>query len=167
MPEKRSLQERATCQHAPFPPPPPLAAPSQSPGATLAAQGHLPGLQGWPAYSKNTSPAWYVAGDACPLRSAQLPVQSSQRLIIGRSCKIKFKNEPMLLQAIFPSLVPLPHQPKPAPQSLGTPEPSTFAQSKAPTGIQSIPPGRADGPVINTNISNSYHLSSACCVLGR
>lgn len=59
----------------PLSPPAPVV-PSQSPGAMLAAQGHPPGLRGWPAYSKNTGPASYVADDACPLCSAQLLVQS-------------------------------------------------------------------------------------------
>lgn len=83
-----------------------LSAPSQSPRAALATQGHPLGLRGWQACSDNIGPAWYVAGDAQPRCSAQLPVQSSQQLIIGRSCKMKFKNEQSCCRQFFSCLFP-------------------------------------------------------------
>lgn len=72
------------------PPASPLSAPSQCPALAAKAMGSLGG--GWQGCSEDAGHTWYVAGIACP-EAAQLPVQRSQWLIIGRSCKIKFKNE--------------------------------------------------------------------------
>lgn len=67
-----------------------------------------------------------------PLHSAQLPMQRSQRPITGRSCKIKFKMKGAAHGNVSP-LVFLPTSPSLPLNSLGTPEPSPFAQSRVPS----------------------------------
>ena len=59
--------------------------------APLAAQGR------WASWGSSPfpelGPAWCVAGDTCPPGSAQLPMQDSQWLIIGRLYETKFEKE--------------------------------------------------------------------------
>ena len=72
---KVSLREQVTCGPAPFPLLPGPCQPHWQPKAA-ASWGSSP--------FPELGPAWCVAGDACPPGSAQLPVQDSQWLIIGR-----------------------------------------------------------------------------------
>ena len=82
---KVSLSKQVTCGPSPFAL---LPGPFQPP---LAAQGH------WASWGSSLfpelSPARCVAGDTRPPGSAQLPVQDSQWLIIGRLCETKFEKE--------------------------------------------------------------------------
>lgn len=115
-----------------------LSAPSQSPSATPAAQGHPLGLRGRQACSDNVGPAWYVAGDAHPRCSAQLPVQSSQQLIIGRSWKMKFKNEQCCCRRFFSCLFPSSTIPS-LPLSSWPPE--SRLSPRSPAGKKAFPSG--------------------------